>query len=190
MRISPFSPNISSFKSSAENRNGSDKTEKKDSNPVSAAGEKAVLAKATFAAGIGLGGRLLFELFDGGFVLDTLTDKAQKITAKQKNLSKTGRLVKELGVTAGLSAAFVGGVAALYTIFKAPEINYHGNINTVKHRKDMDVYIKSNAVEKELYTQMNNKAKNADSIEKAKLREQYLQMRAAKNIVPEFVNKN
>ena len=52
----------------------------------------------------------------------------------------------------------------------------------------MDVYTKTNEVEKELYTQMNEKAKNADDEEKAKLKEQYLKIQAAKNQVPEFVD--
>ena len=182
MQVNSFAQNPYTFKSAVENKNV-----KKDENPISAAGEKATLAKATFVAGIGLGGRLLFELVDGGFVLDSVCDKAKKITDKQKNLTKNERMFKELGVGAGLVAAFVCSVAALYTVFKAPEINYKGNINTVKHRKDMDVYIKSNAVEKELYTQMNDKAKNADEKEKIKLREQYMQMQAAKNKVPDFV---
>ena len=51
----------------------------------------------------------------------------------------------------------------------------------------MDVYIKGNEVEKELYTQMNEKAKNATAEEKAKLQTQYMQMQMAKNRVPDFV---
>ena len=75
----------------------------------------------------------------------------------------------------------------LYTIFKAPNINYNGNVNAFKKRKDMDVYIKGNKIEKELYTQMNEKAKNANKEEKAKLKEQYMQIKAAKNQVPDFI---
>ena len=51
----------------------------------------------------------------------------------------------------------------------------------------MDVYIKGNDTEKELYTQMNEKAKNANEEEKAKLRTQYMQIQMAKNKVPDFV---
>ena len=51
----------------------------------------------------------------------------------------------------------------------------------------MDVYIKGNKIEKELYTQMNEKAQNANKEEKAKLKEQYIQMKASKNQIPEFV---
>lgn len=51
----------------------------------------------------------------------------------------------------------------------------------------MDVYIKGNKVEKELYTQMNEKAKTANKEEKAKLKDQYMIMQKAKNRVPDFI---
>ena len=51
----------------------------------------------------------------------------------------------------------------------------------------MDVYIKGNSAEKEIYTQMNEKAQNGNDNEKEKLRTQYMQMQAAKNRVPDFV---
>ena len=44
-----------------------------------------------------------------------------------------------------------------------------------------------NIFKKEILTQMNEKAKSADDNEKAKLKEQYIQMQAAKNRVPEFI---
>lgn len=84
--------------------------------------------------------------------------------------------------------AFIGAFAMLYTIFKAPKINYEGNINAFKKGKDVDVYVKGNSAEKEIYTQMNEKAKQADKEEKAKLKEQYMQMQMAKNRVPDFID--
>ena len=54
----------------------------------------------------------------------------------------------------------------------------------------MDVYIKGNEAEREILTQMNEKAQNADDKEKAKLKEQYLQMQMAKNRVPDFVKRH
>ena len=66
-------------------------------------------------------------------------------------------------------------------------INYEGNVNAFKKGKDMDVYIKGNKVEKELYTQMNEKAKTANKEEKAKLKDQYMMMQKAKNRVPDFI---
>lgn len=44
----------------------------------------------------------------------------------------------------------------------------------------MDVYIKGNNVEKEILTQMNDRAQNADDKEKEKLKEQYMKMQMAK----------
>lgn len=163
-------------------------TSKNDNNPISKTGEKAKLTKAAFVAGLGLGAKLLFEILDGDFVVDTLGDQAGKIVEKQhKNATKNKKTLLALGAWAGLVMAFIGGFAILYTIFKAPNINYNGNVNAFKKGKDMDVYIKGNKIEKELYTQMNEKAKNADKEEKAKLKEQYLQMKKAKNQVPDFV---
>ena len=52
----------------------------------------------------------------------------------------------------------------------------------------MDVYIKSNEAERDLYTQLDEKAKQSNSEEKVQLKEQYLKLKNAKNEVPEFVN--
>jgi hypothetical protein len=52
----------------------------------------------------------------------------------------------------------------------------------------MDIYIKSNEAEKELYTQLDEKAKQTNSEEKDTLKEQYLKLKNAKNKVPDFVN--
>ena len=189
MRIDAVSGKLNnlSFKGYKKAVNSSDK---KDKNPVSKAGEKATLTTATFVAGLGLGVRLLFELFDGDFVVDTIGDAAEKITKKQhKNASPKMKMIKGAGIAAGLVMMFIGGVAILYTLFKAPSINYNGNVNAFKHKKDMDVYIKGNNAEKELYTQMNEKAKTATEEEKEKLRQQYMQMQMAKNRIPEFLNE-
>ncbi len=163
-------------------------TPKNDNNPISKTGEKAKLTKAAFVAGLGLGAKLLFEVLDGDFVVDTLGEKAEKIVDKQhKNATRNKKVLLALGAWAGLVMAFIGGFAMLYTIFKAPNINYNGNVNAFKKGKDMDVYIKGNKIEKDLYTQMNEKAQNANKEEKAKLKEQYIQMKASKNQIPEFV---
>ena len=151
-------------------------SENKDNNPISKSGEKAKLVKATFVAGLGVGAKLLFELMDGDFVVDKLGDSADKIVEKQhRNVSRNKKGWLKLGAAAGLIMAFIGGFAMLYTLFKAPKINYDGNVN---------------AFQKELYTQMNDKAKKADKEEKAKLKEQYMQMKMVKNRVPDFVKLN
>lgn len=66
---------------------------------------------------------------------------------------------------------------------------YDGKVNAFKKGKDMDVYVKSNKVEKHLYDQMNDKAKEATPEEKEKLKQQYLKLKAAKNQTPDFVDK-
>ncbi len=164
------------------------KSPKNDNNPISESGEKAKLVKATFITGIGIGAKLLFELMDGNFVVDKLGNSADKIVEKQHaNAAKNKKMLLKLGAAGGLIMAFIGGFAMLYTIFKAPRINYDGNVNAFKKGKDMDVYIKGNTAEKEIYTRMNEKAQNADKEEKNKLKEQYMQMQMAKNKIPDFV---
>ena len=180
MKISSVQNNLYSFKANPNKKDN-------NTNPISKGGEKALLIKGTFVAGLGLGARLLFELMDGDFLFETIVNIAEKINQKNKGLSKNKRILTGLGIWAGLIMMFIGGFAGLYTLFKTPKINYQGNVNAFKKGKDMDVYIKGNTVEKELYTQMNEKAKTADSDEKAKLQTQYMQMQAAKNKVPDFV---
>ena len=161
-----------------------------DTNPISKTGEKVKLAQATFIAGLGLGARLLFELMDGDFIVEDLGKTADKIIDKQhKGAKGAKKALLQVGAFAGLLAMFIGGFAILYTLFKSPNINYQGNVNAHKKSKDMDVYIKTNEVEKELYSQMNDKAKTATDEEKAKLQEQYMKMQMAKNRVPDFVKQ-
>ena len=160
-----------------------------DQNPISKTGEKAKLAKATFVAGLGLGTKLLFELVDDfDFVGEKIGQKATDIVNKQhKNVKTNKKALLLLGAWIALLTTFVTGFAFLYTLFKAPKINYDGNVNAHKKSKDMDVYIKGNDTEKEIYTQMNEKAKTANKEEKDKLKSQYMQMQMAKNKVPDFV---
>ncbi len=177
MKISSINNNLYSFKSKSD-----------DTNPISKAGERALLVKGTFIAGLGLGARLLFEIMDDGFVVDTLGEKAQKFNNKtNKHISPTKRVISGIGIWAGLIMMAIGGFATLYTLLNAPKINYKAKVNSFQKGKEMDVYIKGNEVEKELYTQMNEKAKNANDSEKEKLKVQYAQMQAAKNRVPNFV---
>lgn len=189
MNVSPIVNNsIYSFGSNSKTNKHTKNQQQNNGNPISKNGEKAVLAKAAFIGGLGLGAKLLFELMDGDFIFETLGNSAEKIVEKQhKNVNGNKKLLLELGAAAGLIGLFIGGVALLYTLFKAPSINYNGNINAYKKGKDMDVYIKGNETEKELYTQMNDKAKNATEEEKENLRMQYAQMQMAKNKIPDFI---
>lgn len=178
MNVSAISPTVTLF---GENKTKSVSNTK---NPISKAGEKANLVKATFLAGLGFGIRVLFELMDGDFIFEKLGDTTKKIAKKQNTKPS---FIKSAGIMTGLVLMLVGGVAVLYTLFNAPKINYNGNVRAYKKQKDMDVYIKGNETERELYSQMNEKAADADKEEKEKLKSLYMQMRAAKNRVPAFV---
>lgn len=159
-----------------------------DKNPISKRGEEATLVKATFLGGLALGGRALWWLCEEGFMFDITEGIGKKIV--DKNAKLTGKPAsggKYLAAWAAVTIGFVAAVAAVYTLYKTPEIVYQGKINAFKKGKDMDVYTKGNKVERELYEQMNDKATNAGFEEKKKLAEQYLKLRAAKNQLPDFI---
>lgn len=164
----------------------------KDKNPINKLGEDAKLVKVTALAGLGVGGRALFYLWEEGvFTLENIANIAKRLV--DKNRTDVKGFKKDLlyaGAFGALTMGFIGGVAALYTLYKTPEIAYKGKINTFTKGKDMDLYIKSNDVEKELYNQMNDKAKDSTPEEKEVLKQQYLKLKAAKNQVPEFIQNN
>ena len=99
-------------------------------------------------------------------------------------------IAQKIGGPIAVIAGFVALMALGYTVYNAPKAIYNAKINTFKKGKDMDVYIRENAVETELYNQMNDKAKNATPEEKEKLKQQYTKLKAAKNVVPDFVKLN
>ena len=157
-------------------------------NPISKSGERSQLILGTFLAGLGFGGKMLMELLDGDFAIEHLFNAGEKVADKNfKNASLNKRFVAGLGASIGLVGLFIAGMALLYTVYKAPKIAYDSKINTFTKSKDMDVYIKGNEIEKDLYTQMNDKAKVATDAEKAKLKEQYLVLQKVKNKIPDFV---
>lgn len=165
---------------------------KTNQNPISRKGETANLVKATFLGGLALGGRLLWEIMDTGdgadFLFETAGKKATKIVDKtHKGVSSNKRIMLIVGATTAIIAAAVSGFALLYTMLNAKKIAYNSKVNTFQKGKEMDVYIKANDVERELYTQLSDKAKSADEEEKENLKEQYMKMRMAKNQVPDFV---
>ncbi len=159
-----------------------------NSNPISRKGETMNLIKATFVGGLALGARLLWEIFDGDFVFETAGKKASSIVNKTRHgVSGNKKAFLWLGATAAIIAAGISGFAILYTMLNAPKIAYKSKVNTFKKQKEMDVYIKSNNAETEIYHQIAEKAQSADPDEKDKLQEQYMQMKMAKNRVPDFV---
>lgn len=159
-----------------------------DKNPISKAGEREKLLKATVIAGIGLGARALWWLYEEGFEFENLFRLGTKLVDKnKKSLTGTKRTIAQLGAFVALTVGFIGLMAAIYTVVKTPEVLYNGDINAFKKSKDMDVYVKGNKVERELYDQMNERAKEATPEEKKKLSEQYLKLKAAKNQTPDFI---
>ena len=159
-----------------------------EKNPVTRKGEAMNLIKATFVAGLGIGARLLFEIFDGDFVFETASEQGEKLAKKaRKNASSSKLALLTIGATGALIVAGISGFALLYTMYKAPKIAYDSKVNSFKKGKEMDVYIKSNEAEKELYTQLGKKAANSTPDDKERLKEQYMQMQMAKNQVPDFI---
>ena len=173
-----------------------------DDNPISRKGEVMNLIKTTFIGGLGLGGYLLLELVEGGeFVLDSMFDYSKKLASDNKKeverikqeirnkqkAAKNNKILKTIGIFAALIAVGISGFALLYTAFHAPKIAYESKVNAFQKGKEMDVYIKANDAERELYEQLDEKAKNATPEEKEKLKEQYLKMKNAKNQVPDYV---
>lgn len=160
-----------------------------DGNPISRKGETMNLIKATFLGGLALGARLLWELFDGDFLFEHAEQAGTKLVDKNKaGVKGSKRLLLRAGATVGILAAAISGFALLYTMLNAPKIAYKGKVNTFTKQKEMDVYINANEVEKNIYTELSEKAKTADDAERDKLKEQYMQMKMAKNEVPDFVN--
>ena len=80
----------------------------------------------------------------------------------------------------------MGAIAGIYTLVKTPEILYNGKVSAHKKGKDMDVYIKTNALQKDLYEEMNNKALSANNEEKKVLSQQYFKLNAAQGSPPNF----
>lgn len=160
-----------------------------NSNPISQKGEIANLAKATFLGGLALGGRLLWEvLSEGDFLIEDIADTASEIVDKNKqNVAKDKRSLIKIGAFFALVAAFISGVAVIKTLYNTPKIIYDSKVNTFKKSKKMDVYTKANEAEKNLYEELDNKAKEGIPEEKEALKEQYLKLKNAKNQVPDFV---
>ena len=159
----------------------------KNKNPISVNGERSKLLAGTFIAGLGFGTRALFDLLDGDFISEKIIDKGFETAEKNfKNSSPKRQTIAAFGAAMGIMGLFVVGIALLYTAFKTPEIHYEGKVNAFRKGKDMDVYIKGNEVEKNLYSELNKKVKTATDEEKAELQQQYTLLKMAKNKVPEF----
>ena len=192
LAISPINKNTQfqkgvSFAASSVKQN-QPKTDEPPANPISRKGETINLIKATFIGGMALGAKLLWELFDSEFLFEHAEHAATKLVDKNKQgLNSTKRNLYRAGATVGLLVAAVSGFALLYTMLNTPKIAYKSKVETFKKQKEMGVYINANEAEKGIYTELSEKAKDADEVERDKLKEQYMQMKMAKNEVPEFI---
>lgn len=161
-----------------------------DKNPINPKGERSNALLATAAAGLLFGVRVLFGILDDGDGAQFVGEMAEKVSdriQKRKGVNPKQTLLNKIGGPIAVLAAFVGVMAFIYTLYNMPKTLYNAKVNTFKKSKEMDVYIKGNAVEKELYNQMNEKAQNANEDDKAELNKQYAKLKAAKNVVPDFV---
>lgn len=194
MRISSISTNSlynTAFTQKAESKKQNATTSAQvPKNPISKKGEAANLVLTTFLGGMVLAGRLLWEVVvDGDFEFDRLSKKAEKLVNKnKKNLSPNKKFLCVAGTFVGLLAAGCAAFGAIVTLFSAPKIVYKSKVNAFKKGKEMDVYVKANDAEKELYTQLSDKAKNSTPEEKETLKDQYMKLSMAKNQVPDFVD--
>ena len=194
MKINPIGKNYVAFKASdktalktAEKNAAPDNTDN-DKNPIKKGYEQLDALRATVTAGISAGVYALYYLSKEGFAFDTIFDAGLKIAKKNESKTKRSMLpLMYLGSIALVFAGFIGVIAAAYTAFNTPKALYRGKVNAFKKEKEMDLYIKGNKVEKELYNQMNDAALKADNEQKKQLAIQYAKLRAAKNIVPDFV---
>ncbi len=168
-------------------KNGSQSQKQGSENPITRKGEAAKLVLATFGTGIGFGAKALFDLLDGDFIVDTFIESGEKIANKNfKNTKGPKKVIVKIGAILGLAGLFVGGLASLYTILSAPKISYESKVKTFEKTKEFDAYIKTNEIEKNLYEQINNKAKEASKEEKEELKNQYLLLKKAKNNTPDI----
>ncbi len=187
LTVTPFRQNFPNHINSLKNYNPSFKADDSDENPISRKGETANLIKITFLGGFALGMRLLWELLDGDFLFEHAGKTATKIVDKNKaGVKGAKRDMYRAGATVAVIAAGVSAFALLYTMLNAPKIAYKSKINAFKKGKEMDVYINANNAEKGIYSELSEKAADADDEERAKMKEQYMQMKMAKNEVPEF----
>lgn len=178
-----FSPSFSQQKQVKKGAEVGHAQRKSDANPISRKGEVMDLIKTTFVGGLGISAWLLMELVETGTTepLEAVYDKVAK-AKKDKNM-----LIK-IGATASILAAAACGIALLYTIFNAPKIAYESKVKTFEKTKEMDVYIKANSAERDLYEQLTDEAKKSTNIlEQNNLKAQYTQLALAKNKVPDFV---
>ena len=161
-------------------------------NPISKPLEQLDVVKASLLAGVGFGARALYYVFDETDVLDYTFEASQKLVDKNyKNVKGTKRAIASVASWGAILVGVVGVLAGLYTLYNAPKSMYQGKVNAHKKAEEMDVYLASNRIEKDLYKEVGTKAKEAQTQEEQqKAKEQYMKLQMAKNQTPGFVSVN
>jgi len=157
-------------------------------NPIKNSMEQLGVFRASLIAGLGFGARALYYIFDDTDLLDT-TIKAGKKLAKKNHKNAAGTKLAALSIasSAAIIIGVVGLLAALYAIYNAPKSMYQGKINAHKKSEQMDLYLGQHKIEKDLYEQVSDRAKAAQTKEELdKVKSQYAMLRMAKNEAPVF----
>ena len=183
-----FTNNSASKNSQKSNNQG---IEHDKENPISKPLEQLDVVKASLIAGFGFGARALYYLFDDTSLLETTYNAGQKLAEKNyKHVQNSNkRFVLGLASSAAIIVGTVGLLAGLYAAYNAPKSMYQGKINAHKKAEEMDIYLASNRIEKDLYEQVDAKAKEAKTQEELeKAQSQYTKLKMAKNDIPSFIN--
>ncbi len=190
MRIAALTQQNTAF-TAQNDQTPQNKPKTADTNPISAGGERKVLIAGTFVTGLVASATLLLRLFfESEHSIQVLAKTSKELVDKKGAIkSVPKRYLAYAAGAVGLFGAVTAGLALIYTAFKAPNIVYNGKVNAFTKGKEMDVYIQGNKAETSLYEQIGEKAKTAGKGEKQELAKQYLQIKAAQNKVPNFVNQ-
>lgn len=163
-----------------------------EENPISKPLEQLDVVKASLIAGLGFGAKAICELvFDDTSIIEDAYNAGQKLAKKNyKNVQSSGkRFALGLASSGAIIVGSIGLLAGLYALFNAPKSMYKGKVNAHKKSEEMDVYLASNRIEKDLYEQVGNAVKEAKTEEELqKAESQYMMLKMAKNDVPSFVN--
>ena len=115
---------------------------------------------------------------------ERLGDIIEHIEDKDKNC-KNPMTLKQKMTKVGLA---VLALSAIMTLVTLPKALYNTSIKTVQKKKDMDVYIRSNEVEKKVFEKLDEKSKETETKEdQKKLADNFLKMQSAKQRAPKSV---
>lgn len=137
------------------NQENSEQTTPNYENPVNQTGEYFNALNKSFYKSLGIGSRVFISIYPGNS--------------------------SDLGTT-----AIIGGVAAAAAfLYNLPKNLYQANIDYFTKRKQMDVFVRENSIEKDTYDKMNEKIKKGDKNQI----DNYQKIRLARSDAPEELTK-